>query len=150
MIRLGKGRRTCTGAFEDSALVTMIDELAYAQLKAALAQNEGAAPTAGRSATLYELGYSQWLLATNIGVRNFAALRKVVTTYLEYHAAQKTEASHDADAKAMAAGQLSLANAAKKAQGGGGGGKPALAATSTGAEGDLARGSPKPSARLSA
>ena len=33
IVRLGKGRHTCVGAFNDEALGAMIDELAYAQLK---------------------------------------------------------------------------------------------------------------------
>ena len=53
--RLGKGRRDCQGAFNDAALVAMVEEMAYNQLRKALAAGDGAVPRAGKSPTMYEL-----------------------------------------------------------------------------------------------
>ena len=74
--RLGKGRRECQGAFNDVALVSMVEGQAYMQLKKALAANDGAVAKAGKSPTMYELGYSAWLLDhNNAATRTFSALR---------------------------------------------------------------------------
>ena len=50
--RLGKGRRTCQGAFDDESLTSMVDEMAHGQLKNALAANGGAIPKAAPSPTM--------------------------------------------------------------------------------------------------
>ena len=83
--RLGKGRRDCQGAFTDAALVAMVEEMAYNQLRKALAAGDGAVPKSGESPTMYELGYSAWLLAHNdVSTRTFSALTSVVSNYLAY------------------------------------------------------------------
>ena len=54
--RLGKGRRTCQGAFEDESLTATVDEMCYGRLKSVLAANSGAIPKAGPCPILYQLG----------------------------------------------------------------------------------------------
>ena len=54
--RLGKGRRDCQGAFADVALRSMVEEMAYNQLRKALAAGDGAVPKGGKSPT-----YTNWV-----------------------------------------------------------------------------------------
>ena len=70
----------------------MVEGQAYMQLKKALAANDGAVAKAGKSPTMYELGYSAWLLDhNNAATRTFSALREVVTNYLAYHQTQRAD-----------------------------------------------------------
>ena len=70
----------------------MVEEMAYNQLRKTLAAGDGAVPRAGKSPTMYELGYSAWLLAHNdASTRTFSALRCVVSNYLAYHQTQRAK-----------------------------------------------------------
>ena len=122
--RLGKGRRDCQGAFTDVALRSMVEEMACNQLRKASAAGDAAVPKGGKSPTMYELGYSAWLLARNdASTRTFNALRRnVVTNYLAYHQTQRADTALDADAAGKASGALTLASATdRQAKSGSGG-----------------------------
>ena len=116
----------------------MVEEMAYNQLRKALAAGDGAAPKAGKSPRLYELGHSAWLLAHNdVSTRTFSALRSVVSNYVACRQTQWADTALDADAAGKASGALTLASAsdrqAKAGSGGAGaGGLKGLAAASEG------------------